>query len=75
MSDDRGDLQYVMLVRGIPTEIPLGPDPLGLDEPCVASCDNLQPIRRVVPPRRGWAHSPRAACAEIRGARAAMADC
>ena len=32
-------------VRGIPTEIPLGPEH-GLDERCVASFDNLQPVRR-----------------------------
>lgn len=32
-------------VRGIPTEIPLG-EPQGLRHECVASFDNLQPIRR-----------------------------
>src|SRR5262245_57635929 len=32
-------------VRGIPTEISLGPEQ-GLPEECVASFDNLQPIRR-----------------------------
>jgi mRNA interferase MazF len=32
-------------VRGIPTEIPLGPDD-GLDVECCASLDNLQPIDR-----------------------------
>lgn len=32
-------------VRGIPTEVSLGPEQ-GLPEPCVASFDNLQPIRR-----------------------------
>ena len=32
-------------VRGIPTEVSLGPEQ-GLPEPCAASFDNLQPIRR-----------------------------
>lgn len=32
-------------VRGIPTEIALGPEE-GLPEPCAASFDNVQPIRR-----------------------------
>ena len=32
-------------VRAIPTEVPLGPDE-GLPVECVASVDNLQPIRR-----------------------------
>ena len=32
-------------VRGIPTELPLGPTN-GLPEDCVASFDNVQPIRR-----------------------------
>ena len=32
-------------VRGIPTEIRLGIDD-GLPEPCVASFDNLQPLRK-----------------------------
>lgn len=32
-------------VRGIPTEVALGPDQ-GLPVECVASFDNLQPIRR-----------------------------
>ncbi len=32
-------------VRGIPTEIALGPEQ-GLPEACVASFDNLQPMRR-----------------------------
>ena len=31
-------------VRGIPTEIALGPEE-GLPEPCAASFDNVQPIR------------------------------
>ena len=32
-------------IRGIPTEVPLGPLH-GLPQECVASFDNLQPIRR-----------------------------
>jgi mRNA interferase MazF len=32
-------------VRGIPTEVALGPEE-GLPEPCAAAFDNLQPIRR-----------------------------
>lgn len=32
-------------VRNIPTEVPLGP-PHGLPDECVASFDNLQPLRR-----------------------------
>ncbi len=32
-------------VRGIPTEVPLGPDQ-GLTVECAASFDNLQPLRR-----------------------------
>jgi mRNA interferase MazF len=32
-------------IRGIPTEVTLGPDE-GLPDDCVASFDNLQPIRR-----------------------------
>lgn len=38
-------------VRGIPTEIPLGPRH-GLAVDCVASFDNLQPIRRTFLTRR-----------------------
>ena len=59
-------------VRGIPTEIPLGPAQ-GLGEPCVASFDNLQPIRRsFLTSRAGALSSARTA---ICGALAAMADC
>ena len=59
-------------VRGIPTEIPLGADQ-GLAEPCVASFDNLQPIRRSF-------LTCRAVRSTTRGERsatalAAMADC
>ncbi|WP_426571925.1 type II toxin-antitoxin system PemK/MazF family toxin [Aquihabitans sp. McL0605] len=32
-------------IRSIPSEVPLGPEH-GLSAPCVASFDNLQPIRR-----------------------------
>ena len=59
-------------VRGIPTEIPLGADQ-GLAEQCVASFDNLQPIRR------SFLTSRVGALADTRGAicsaLAAMADC
>ena len=59
-------------VRGIPTEIHLGPDQ-GLAVPCVASLDNLQPIRR------SFLTSRVGALADTRGAicsaLAAMADC
>ena len=59
-------------VRGIPTEIPLGPDQ-GLDERCVASFDYLQPIRRsFLAARVGALSSPRS---EICAALAAMVDC
>ena len=59
-------------VRGIPTEVPLGPDQ-GLAEQCVASFDNLQPIRRsFLTARMGALVDPRRAiCTAI----AAMADC
>jgi mRNA interferase MazF len=60
------------MVRGIPTEIPLGPEH-GLSEPCVASFDNLQPVRRsFLTTRVGVLAEPRSAiCAAV----AAMADC
>jgi mRNA interferase MazF len=59
-------------VRGIPTEIPLGAQH-GLDEPCVASFDNLQPIRRsFLTSRLGALGTPRA---DICAALAAMVDC
>jgi mRNA interferase MazF len=59
-------------VRGIPTEIPLGPEH-GLAQPCVASLDNLQPIRRSFLTARvgSLADARQAIC----GAIAAMADC
>jgi mRNA interferase MazF len=59
-------------VRGIPTEITLGQEH-GLDEPCAASFDNLQPIRRsFLTSRVGALGAPRV---EICAALAAMADC
>ena len=72
------DLTWVLVapitrtVRGIPTEVPLGPDQ-GLAEQCVASFDNLQPIRRsFLTARLGALVDPRQAiCSAI----AAMADC
>jgi mRNA interferase MazF len=59
-------------VRGIPTEILLGQE-YGLAEPCVASLDNLQPVRRSFLTARvgSLADSRRAICRAI----AAMADC
>jgi mRNA interferase MazF len=59
-------------VRGIPTEISLGPDQ-GLTEPCVASFDNVQPIRKSFLTSRLGAltDSRRAICTAM----AAMADC
>lgn len=59
-------------VRGIPTEIPLGLEH-GLSEPCAASLDNLQPIRRsFLTARIGALPAPGLAiCAAL----AAMADC
>jgi mRNA interferase MazF len=40
-------------IRGIPTEVPLGPEH-GLPQECVASFDNLQPIpRRLLSERVG----------------------
>jgi mRNA interferase MazF len=59
-------------VRGIPTEVPLGPEH-GLSESCVASFDNLQPIRRsFLTARVGVLAEPSLAiCAAV----AAMADC
>jgi mRNA interferase MazF len=60
------------IVRGIPTEIPLGPGQ-GLPEDCVASFDNLQPIRRsFLTSRVGALGDPRRS---ICSAVAAMADC
>lgn len=59
-------------VRSIPTEIPLGVDE-GLDEPCAASFDNLQTVRRsLLTARAGQLRSPRR---RICAALAALADC
>ena len=60
-------------VRGIPTEVALG-EADGLDVDCVASFDNLQPIRRSFLTTRAGAGGARRR-AEICTALAAMADC
>ncbi len=59
-------------VRGIPTEVPLGPDD-GLREECVASFDNLRPILRANLTDRIGSLGPRRL--EICRALAALADC
>jgi mRNA interferase MazF len=60
-------------VRGIPTEVALGPDE-GLPQPCAAAFDNLQPIRRsFLTERVGRLDFSRRA--ELCGALAALADC
>lgn len=59
-------------VRGIPTEIPLGEEH-GLEVPCAATFDNLQPIRRgFLTGRVGVIGQPRR---EICRALGALADC
>ena len=59
-------------VRGLPTEIPLGPEE-GLASPCAASFDNLQPARRgFLTQRIGALAHPRD---EICRALSALADC
>ncbi len=59
-------------IRGIPTEIPLDQDH-GLDTPCAASFDNLQPIRKTfLTARIGSLRFPRQ---EICRTLSAMADC
>lgn len=59
-------------VRRIPTEIPLGEEH-GLDAPCAASFDNLQPIRKTFLTRRiGSLALPRP---EICRTLSALADC
>jgi mRNA interferase MazF len=59
-------------IRGIPTEVPLGPTE-GLPQECVASFDNLQPIRRsFLADRLGDIGSRRL---EVCSALGAMADC
>lgn len=60
-------------IRGIPTEVSLGPDD-GLPVDCVASFDNLQPVNRHVLSGRVGALVPgrrHALCAAL----AALADC
>lgn len=60
-------------VRGIPTEVALGPQD-GVPEACVASFDNLQPIsRRLLTERLG--RLERAPGPEICRALDALADC
>jgi mRNA interferase MazF len=59
-------------IRGIPTELPLDEEH-GVDLPCVASIDNLQPIRKTfLTERIGSLPFPRQ---EICRTLAAMADC
>jgi mRNA interferase MazF len=60
-------------VRDIPTEIALGPRE-GLPEPCAASFDSLQPIRRSFLTRRAGVLEA-ARRSEICRALAALADC
>jgi mRNA interferase MazF len=57
-------------VRGIPTELRLGPDN-GLPVECVASCDNIRPVSKSLMTRRlGWLQPEREheLCAAIRAA-------
>lgn len=58
-------------IRGIPTEVPLGPDQ-GLVVECVASFDNVQPINRSFLTER---IGRLASSVEICRALAALADC
>ena len=60
-------------VRGIPTEVPLGPVQ-GLSDECAASFDNLQPIRRSFLTARAGMLGDMAR-REICRALAALADC
>jgi mRNA interferase MazF len=57
-------------VRGIPTEIPLGPED-GLAVSCAASFDNLQPIRRALLTGRVGSIPRHRICRAL----AALADC
>lgn len=59
--------------RGIPTEVPLGPDQ-GLAVECAASFDNLQPLRRSFLTERVGAVG-RSGHSAICAALTAMADC
>ena len=59
-------------IRGIPTEIPIDHEH-GVESPCVASFDNLQPVRKTfLTSRIGALPFPRQ---EICRTLAAMADC
>jgi len=60
-------------VRGIPTEIPFGPDD-GLPAECAASFDNVQPINRRLLTQRIATLNP-ARRHELCAALAALADC
>jgi mRNA interferase MazF len=60
-------------VRAIPTHLPLGLEE-GLDIPCAASFDSLQPIRRSFLTRRVGGLDP-ARRPELCGALRALADC
>ena len=60
-------------VRGIPTEVPLDQRD-GLRESCVASFDNLQPLRKTALTTRAGAAPPDRSAA-ICQALAALADC
>lgn len=60
-------------VRGIPTEVLLGPGD-GLGEECVASFDNLQPVRRTFLTERAGALEP-GRRGEMCRALTAVADC
>lgn len=60
-------------VRGIPTELRLGPDE-GLREPCAASFDNLRPLPRALLTERVGRLSA-ARRPELCRALAAVADC
>jgi len=58
-------------VRGIPTEIPLGPAE-GLPAACAANFDDIQPVRRAfLTVRLGRIEDRRAICAAL----SALADC
>jgi mRNA-degrading endonuclease toxin of MazEF toxin-antitoxin module len=60
-------------VRRIPTEVAFGPDE-GLAEECVASFDNLQPIRRSLLTARAGGLPP-ARLGDMCAAFEALADC
>lgn len=59
-------------VRGIPTEVQLGPDE-GLPVLCAASFDNLRPVRKAWLTHRMGSLGPRSH--EVCDALAAMSDC